>query len=152
MEQFDRLKGDRIRSWKAVLKELDQYSNEALAVVTANFTLSRSNNRFNETLQQQETREPCRINTLFQDQTLIDLTSTLIEKQSAPVYKEAAPDTDAHHCRCRLIGIPILDSNYDVFEIFFAFREIRLSNKETTKKRGQPFLTTPTAACIFALP
>lgn len=130
MEQFDRLKGDRIRSWKTVLKELDQHSGEAAAVVTTGYAFSFTSRKFNELFQHTETKEPCKINAVFQDDTLPDMTTKLLEKESAALDKDVTLDTDRHHCRCRIIGIPILDSNYNVSEIFYVFKDTKLSKKK----------------------
>ena len=130
MEQFDRLKGDRIRSWKTIIKELDQYSGEAAAVITSGYAFAFTSRKFNEMFDHTETKELCKINAVFQDETLPELTTQLIEKQSAAVDKEVILSTDSHHCKCRIIGIPILDSNYNVSEIFFVFKEIKISKKK----------------------
>ena len=130
MEQFDKLKGDKIRSWKTAIEELDRNINEAVAVITSNFVFSFTNNNFNKTFNHSDIKDPCKINAVFQDETLSDLTTKLLEKQSAAIDQDVTLVTDSHHCQCRLVGIPILDSNYEVSDIFFVFKSVKLSKKK----------------------
>ena len=62
--------------------------------------------------------------------TLEDAIGNMLVKQSPGVNTDMEIEMADQICKCHLTGIPIQDSAYQVTEIFFIFRNPKLSKKK----------------------
>jgi len=129
LNDFDKMKADKLIASNNKLLLLGNKIEEAICVITPEFRFSFSNNAFNTAFDLKESKEHFKINAVFQSPELEEIINKTIFKNTETREMELSINSKEYKYKTIISCLPVFSNNFKVSEAFIFFHEIKKPSK-----------------------